>query len=266
MAKHLHTELDLRRCREFPFCYICGRPFVKGDDVNLDHVPPKKAFSPKNRSRPLMLRTHKTCNKKQSSDDEKITQLLASLTGKITRLRDVKITTGLVISEDGKHQYDAVIIDLKHHMRRWLQGFHAALYRAPLHGSNVKYAIHPPFPEARSVSGSNIELKPLLSQQEEFCHKIRKNRAAGKTDSIRCFSGRCIYECVWGRLNDDEAISCFWALNVNEWIKMAPPDVGPMQGCVGVYTPQSGLPVGAAQETSLVLPSIERGCFDPFAE
>ena len=80
----LSSQRDFRSVQNLSFCYLCGKEFVAGDDINRDHIPPQNAFAEKDRE-PLWLPTHKKCNSAYELTDEKIGQLIARKYGKFSR-------------------------------------------------------------------------------------------------------------------------------------------------------------------------------------
>jgi hypothetical protein len=73
----IETQQQFRAVANLPFCYWCGKDFLPEDDKNDDHVPPRKAFDPNDRTPPLILKTHVTCNDEHKITDELIGQLVA---------------------------------------------------------------------------------------------------------------------------------------------------------------------------------------------
>jgi hypothetical protein len=66
----LSHQSDFRSVQALPFCYLCGRQFVPGDNKNWNHVPPECIFAPLDRD-PLWLPAHSICNKSYELLDEK---------------------------------------------------------------------------------------------------------------------------------------------------------------------------------------------------
>src|ERR1700758_1958915 len=73
----IETQQQFRDVANLPFCYWCGRKFLPEDKANGDHVPPSNAFDPLDRTPPLILKTHVTCNSAHKTTDELIGQLVA---------------------------------------------------------------------------------------------------------------------------------------------------------------------------------------------
>ena len=103
----LVNQKALRSVRNLPFCYLCGRDFHPGEDLNHDHVPPKTIFAVADRQ-PLMLQTHVLCNSRQSLIDEKIGQLISLQRGEAPdqpenrklQLRHLGVGLGAVMNLD----------------------------------------------------------------------------------------------------------------------------------------------------------------------
>jgi hypothetical protein len=72
----LKLHNDFQAVRKLPFCYLCGRTFEAGDELDRDHVPPKAAFASSDRNPPLILRTHRACNGRHSVEDKRAAQLI----------------------------------------------------------------------------------------------------------------------------------------------------------------------------------------------
>jgi hypothetical protein len=152
----LITQQERRASQNLPFCYLCGKDFVAGDDKNKDHVPPKSIFAAKDRD-PLMLKSHKACNEAQSRNDEKIGQLIALRYGK------------LPVSENRRLQFrfsqygDAAIsnLNVEKAIWRWIGGFHAALYHISAVG--IRGSLATPFIKAKKINGG-YTVQPLRPQ------------------------------------------------------------------------------------------------------
>src|SRR5262245_64409210 len=82
MSVVLDTQKAIRGVRNLPFCYLCGNSFSSMEESNLEHVPPLGLFAVADRNFPLILPTHRTCNAKQSADDQAIGQLVGIIHGR----------------------------------------------------------------------------------------------------------------------------------------------------------------------------------------
>jgi hypothetical protein len=171
-----------------------------------------------------------------------------------------------VLASDGIDQPFLGLVGTNLHnvIRRWLRGFHAALYGEFLANDTPNY-LHPPFPFGNRNADNQVTVEPILDQQRLFVEIIKKNRAAGALDRIECFNSKCIYECVWESCDDGRPI-CIFALNLYDWKQLADSENFPPRGCVGMYSPNSGKPEGATQSTSLDVTFTNQDTLDPFAD
>jgi hypothetical protein len=58
----LLNQKGFQAVQNLPFCYLCGKDFVKADTINRDHLPARSLFAKEHRE-PLCLPTHVACNK-----------------------------------------------------------------------------------------------------------------------------------------------------------------------------------------------------------
>lgn len=146
------TPRELRRVRDLPFCYLCGLRFVEGDTVDHDHVPPKSAFAVEDRL-PLKLKTHKKCNGAHSGTDEEVGQLLSMRRRAYPSPQNRRLNVSVAPTMDR-----AAVSNLNVHQAviRWIQGFHAALYREPM-AADTKFAMASPFPKLDLQDGVWVE-------------------------------------------------------------------------------------------------------------
>jgi hypothetical protein len=256
----LRVHKDFQLVRKLPFCYLCGRDFVPGDEVNGDHVPPASAFSPADRANVLKLQTHKVCNSAHSVNDKRVGQLIALRRREGPRSpRDEALTfghfPGLGVAVTN--------LDVDVAIWRWIKGFHAALYRQPLMSDLV--AIVTPFPRADQTE-SVMRLQPLRPQHRLAVEVIKTNRAARNLDLIRANNGKLRYECVWCQADDGERWFCFLALDIYDW-----KDLGshskeiPGRGCTGVYAlPDHSVPAAATRNRKSVIAISNLDELDPF--
>jgi hypothetical protein len=244
----LETQVAMRPLRKLPFCYLCGEPLDAGH--NFDHVPPSTIFLPEDCNFPLILPTHVTCNGARSGDDESIGQVVGLLhgdeTAKIHKL-DIALTRSghgalLVLLRD---------LDLRRIIKRWVRGFHAALYREYLPDGPQRFMTTPPLPEPDSEAPGRGFLPPhdVIS---EFTRIINRNRATRTVDSIICRNGRCRYECVWAQADGGQWACVYW-LDLYDWSRLGADDnYGPRE-CVGAYWREGGgVPAGASRTTKLL--------------
>ncbi|EGW23589.1 hypothetical protein Mettu_2450 [Methylobacter tundripaludum SV96] len=245
------TQKDAGKIRDLSFCYICGIDFQESDSKNLDHVPPKSIFAKPDRDFPLKFTTHKDqCHSPMNLDDEVISQLFALIHGKQPSEKNDKLKIGVYQrTETGAIMASFSERNIEILLRRWLKGFHAALYREPL-DENTRFAIQTPFPSGVKKDDQFIDA-PIKEQHYEFVECIKKNRAIGKLDCIQSNNGRLRYECVWDKLSNG-SWSCIFALNLYDWKNLGDINNFKARGCAGMYSPPNGkAPNNAALATQL---------------
>jgi len=244
----LTTQKQLRQAFDPEFCYICGQPWEAGDDTDRDHVPPKRLFAKGDRTPPLTLRTHVTCNNGQSGYDEQIGQLVSLLWKESPTSKDVSSLKVSSHAPEGMMPFCAVEgLNLRIIVARWVKGFHAALYREPLPQMNG--FIHEPFPGGDELG----EDTSLHFSHTVIVNEIKKNRAAGRLDKIDAYDGQLRYECLWTHLDDGHPI-CMWALDVYAWHRLGDVNNFPARSCVGWYEAPTGVPEGASRAVSVEIP------------
>jgi len=92
---------SVSQIRYLPFCYLCRRKFVKEDQVDGDHVPPRTAFNSRDKEPPLKLKTHVACDSALKVEDRKIGQLIALRRGEGLEFeRDV--AGAIIFSDPGR--------------------------------------------------------------------------------------------------------------------------------------------------------------------
>lgn len=255
------TQKALQGCGRLGFCYLCGKPFAQGEELTRDHVPPRAIFLEPDRGDPLILPAHPDCNQGESGEDELVGQLVSALHERFPRPERVRLQVALGHLGDGTKPIGFTRnINLDRIVWRWVRGFHAALYGEHL-PRTTRCFVHVPFPRGR-VRDGEIELDPMLPQQEFVPGTIKKNRVARNLDCIACWNRKCIYECVYVHADDGDPI-CFWALRVYDWEKLADPRLPAGRGCIGGYEPPQGIPPGASVDTNLSFPFPNRDPLSP---
>ena len=214
----LNSQQGLRRVRNLPFCYLCGRHIQAGDVLNRDHVPPAALFTEADRNFPLILRAHRHCNSAESASDETIGQLLGLKLGRVPadpkhRRLNIRLAVGSNRPRLGLLQG----FHIEGAIRRWLKAFHAALYQEPLSANG--FAIQTPFPSGR-LEKNSIVIDEVRGQHFRFVETIKRNRAVRNIDAIHCNNGKLRYECVWERADNNGPWLCIFALNVYDWIDL----------------------------------------------
>ena len=227
----LTTHKQLQELRHPPFCYICGQTFHPTDAKNRDHVPPKAVFAKDDRNVPLALPVHIVCNSKYKLVDEKIGQIISLKHGRVPSQKNQRLAIRSLDSPTGGSPLGAVTnLDIPGAIRRWVMGFHAALYREPL-SNGTRYAIQTPFPSARLSTGA-AEFDPIPPQHEVFVETIKMNRVVGNLDEIRSNNGKLIYQCVWDQA-DNGAWICVFALDIYKWKDLGDINNFEGRGCAG---------------------------------
>jgi hypothetical protein len=263
MAIELKTQQALRPIQRLPFCYLCGQAFLPGDDRNVDHVPPTTIFLAADRDFPLILPTHTICNAGRSVEDQTIGQLLGILHNRAPSSQQNKLKFEFGELPDGQTVVAVGGLDLRGIIRRWVRGFHAALYREFLPDAYL-FMTNPPLAEGeRSADGLQFgRVEPLI---HEAARELRENRSRGLIDQIHCRNLKMRYECVWMKADAGEWL-CFYALDLYDWTKLGDVKTFGSRGCVGVYhRADYSLPSGATCgiRSAIKMPPGE-GSLDPF--
>lgn len=261
----LQKDKEFRKIKKLGFCYSCGLKFKTDEKTTKDHVPPKTIFLPDDRSRPLILPTHFKCNNMSSNTDEIVGQLINALHGKYPKKRNVKVKVSLY--EDVLNKSPVLGLEgvnLKGVVARFVKAFHAALYGEYL-PDDTKNWFDLPTPIGIKKDGK-IEFEQIRVQFPLLVETLKKNRKAGKIDSILCFNDKCLYECVWEQM-DDGTWACFFGLNIYNWKNLGDANQ-PKRGCVGFYMPDKGLPDDATTGIvrTLEIPVCNFDPLDPFGE
>lgn len=235
----LTTQKEAREVRDLPFCYMCGNEFEDGVAINHDHVPPESIFDKSDRDFPLKLAIHEErCHREMNLDDEVMGQLVALIHGKQPSEKNDKLKIGIYRRiNTGRIMASFNQRNIEFLLRRWLSGFHAALYHEPLDG-NTKFAIQTPFPSGAVENGQFIE-DPIREQHYKFVECIKRNRAANNLDYIEYNNGKLRYECVWDQMSDN-SWACVFALDLYGWKELGDVNNFQARGCAGLYRCPSG--------------------------
>jgi hypothetical protein len=259
----LSTLKALRTVRNLSFCYLCGGPLENRNQTNRDHVPPSGVFAAKDRDLPLILPTHPQCNQRRSPEDQAIGQLVGVLHGRAVNQTHNKLRVAVDRFDDGNSLAVLSDIDLRQIIRRWIRGFHAALYNEFLPG-DASFATYIPLPEGKR-DGDKIKYVPFPEALSKFVGELKRNRAARNMDRIVCRNGKCRYECVWSQADNGRWI-CIYCLDIYNWINLGDTKNFPARGCVGCYRrPSGGVPRNASNATRLIFCSDSSSSLDPFA-
>lgn len=155
----------------------------------------------------------------------------------------------------------AAVTDIRDAIRRWVRGFHAALYREYL-PAGATFATYPPLPEGRRI-GDRIAFTPVSAAHTEFVKELKRNRTVGDLDRIVCRNETCRYECVWSQVHDGRWI-CIYGLDLYNWRDLGSRNQ-PARGCVGCYRrPTGGVPSNGSTATRLVFHVGTTSPLDPF--
>jgi len=255
------NQKEARAVRNLPFCYLCGARFLPGDVLDHDHVPPEAVFAKRDRQ-PLKLRAHRACNGSQSPTDEKFGQLIGLRRGQAVAPRNQRLEVYVSKRGDSAALFN---FNVDKAIWRWIQGFHAALYREPL-PRDAKGTIVSPFPRA-DRKGEGYAIAALLPQHEKFVETIKTSRAQGNVDSIHCNNNQLRYECVWGPAdNRPNTWFCVFALDVAGWKDLGRTTFTRARGCAGTYIVSAPSPPRGAsvhRPSKIIIPNYDP--LDPFA-
>lgn len=250
--------------RDLPFCHVCGQPIAPTDATNHDHVPAQTCFDKADRNPPLKLRTHVRCNNEHTGSDEKLGELIAAQRHKAIDPEKTQLRIS-VLGAPGAEPQVAYFdnLDVIGAIRRWVGGFHAALYGEPLY-PGTWFQVTPPLPHGGFRDGS-IHVEPIPQQHLAFVEALKSNRALGRVDSVVTCSGKMRYECVWAEADRGEGKFCIFGLDIYGWIGLGDGKNFGARGCTGAYILRSrSAPPAASIATHLIVPFQNRFPFDPF--
>ena len=258
------TQAQLRAVRDLPFCHVCGETFLPTDQTNHDHVPAQTCFDRSDRNPPLKLKTHFRCNNEHTGNDEKLGDLIAVKRHRALNPANTRLRVNLLTAADGSpHAAYFDDLDVTGAIRRWVGGFHAALYREPL-VPGMWFHVTPPLPQG-SVEKDAIRIDPVPKQHLAFVEALKSNRALSRIDAVMTCSGRMRYECVWAEADRGDGLFCIFGLDIYGWIGLGDAKNFGARGCTGAYILSSRCaPAGASVATRLVVDFQNRSPFDPF--
>ena len=259
------SQRDLREVRDLPFCHVCGLSLSAHDDFNHDHVPPQTCFDKSDRNPPLKLRTHIACNNENKLNDEKVGELIAAQRNKTVDPTQTRLRIELMHDTRTGRQYAGFEnLDVSGAIRRWVGGFHAALYRQPLI-PGTPFQVTAPLPHAK-VIGQDVVIQPIPPQHAAFVQTLKLNRAAGNLDLVSTSNGKLRYETVWAQEDKGSRWFCIFALNLYDWIGLGDTRNFEPRGCVGSYMLHSAdVPLAASRVTRIQAPIQNDFPHDPFA-
>ncbi len=260
MIQLIHPK-EFQSVSNLPFCYLCGKVFLKEDIRNRDHIPSRKVFHTNDRNPPLILKTHEKCNHSYSVEDKKIGQLIGRIYGKNPTIRD----QALNFEKHFGGLESLTNLNIESAVWRWIRGFHAALYRIPLIDAGGKLEL--PL-QVADINSDGLSFPKIVEQHPLFVEIIKRNRLLQNLDRITSNNNKLIYECVW-ILDEDHSNRwfCVFALNLYDWKKLGARVANlPEKGCVGIYyMPDFSIPETATKDRSskILIPNYD--ILDPFA-
>lgn len=264
MSVALTTERTLKAVSRLTFCYLCGKTLTSSDERDRDHVPPSGVFALADRNKPLILPTHRLCNGNRSQEDQTIGQLVGVLHGRRVNRKHNKLQIAVSQFKDGSRGAALSGFDVKEPIRRWVRGFHAALYGEYL-CPTYSFATYPSLPEATS-KGNKVVFVPIPEAFPKFVEEIKRNRAVRNLDRIVSRNNTCRYECVWARADNGEWI-CIFCLDLYNWTDLGDTRHFAPRGCVGCYRREhGGVPSHASTATQLVFEISNNSPLDPFGQ
>jgi len=257
----ISTQVEFRRRRDPGFCYLCGKAWKKGDLISADHVVPKKAIQPADRTEAFILRVHDQCHSPKKTWDERIVEVLKVLHGTHRpEKRATKLNFVVFKERNTGEQLGAVQdFDFNRIILGWLIGFHAALYREPLsHKAQWGYTL--PWPTFTNPS----TVDPIPPQHVPIVRAILANRKTRNLDSVFAWNKKLRYECVWTNMQGRD--TCLFALDLYSWSRLSSKTGQPARSCVGFYHPTGGLPPGGSWSTRLAFPFKVQNPLDAFED
>lgn len=264
MAVQLLTQRDFQKAQRLPFCYLCGKPLpVAKRERSREHVMQTTLFLEPDREPALILFAHKDCNTKESANDQEMGQLVGLLNGIRPNVDHYKLNLEVQPAPKGGETLVLTGLDFQGMIRRWLRGFHAALYKEPLPHVGA-FSTHPPLPSG-TLEGDQLRPDPIHPAHEKYAEVLKRNRAASNLDSIVCRNGKCRYECVWARADGGNPWLCIFCLDIYDWVRLGDDNNFTPRGCVGAYArPDGGVPLYASTDSQLIFSVENIDKYNPF--
>ena len=183
------TQKHLREVRDLNFCHVCGRLFDTGDNTDHDHIPPQSCFEKVDRNPPLKLHCHVDCNNANKLNDEKVGQLIAVRRNEALYPDETHLQVRHFTDSKSRREFAALEnLNVDGAIRRWIGGFHVALYREPL-PKDAKFTVTTPLPKA-IVTDAGYRFAPVPDHHRSFVETIKLNRAARNVDLIITNAGK----------------------------------------------------------------------------
>ena len=254
----LSTQADLRALQALPFCYLCGAS-TDSAPVNQDHVLARSLFARGDRTPPLKLPTHVSCNQERSGDDEAVGLLVSLLHSlRLSTPRRLPVVPRL-------HPSGALLastsLDLRGCIWRWVRGYHAALYRSHL-PDTVDHVVFPPLPSV-PFQDAGLRSDDRLAQLAQIVTVVKQSRAVARTDTVVTHAGHCRYDSTWTRFNSGRW-TCFFALRIYNWEALGDSSTYPRRGCAGAYDPFDEPPGNSAVAPEVPISISNHDPLDPF--
>jgi hypothetical protein len=254
---------NLQAVQKLSFCYSCGGVFVPTDEIDRDHVPPRSCFALGDRTRPLILPTHKDCNGSYKVSDERVGQFISLRHGRVPSPKNDRLQFRFFRDPRTGETSGAVAnVEIREAIERWVRAFHAALYQEPL-DPNTRFGIETPFAVAVPTPKGIIR-DTGRPQHRVFVSTIKENRAANNVDYLSANNGKLRYECVWVLTTQKVWVAVF-ALDIYDWKDLGRLSSGLAKGCVGFYQTPTGVPPKlACRQVTLDTVIPNEDSLDPF--
>jgi hypothetical protein len=164
-------------------------------------------------------------------DDQTIGQLVGLLHNRAPNPEHLRMQLIAGTGADGQPVVGAGGFDLRAIIRRWVFGFHAALY-AEFLSAGERFMTFPPLAEGDPNTGRLDDTPEIVP---ELVRAIRYNRGLDKVDRVVTRNGKCVYECVWLESDAPGRWFCAFALDVYGWVELGDTERFGRRGCVGMY-------------------------------
>jgi len=263
----LRTQQHLRPLQDLPFCYLCGKDLDQS--MTRDHVIASSLIRSDDRSPPLILPAHGSCNGEWSAPDGQMAELIGHLHGRDPH--PVRSQLEYVLAQEprsGGEVGGVTGINLERLIIRWVRGFHAALYRRYLPGPELtQFFVSPPFPAGTLDAKGNPVFESLQIVHAPICRALQVNRLSHRVDRVEIYNSRCVYECTWDSITQHglRRPACLFGLKLYNWHDLGATPIAPKRGCLGLYVPRDGRPTAAATTTLIDTSAVILDNLNPFA-
>ena len=147
-------------------------------------------------------------------EDQTIGQLVGILHNQAPDPEHLRMQLMAGIAADGQPVVAAGGFDLRAIIRRWVFGFHAALYGEFLNAGQ-QFMTFPPLAEGDKDTG---QIQAVHAIVPEIVRVLRFNRGLGKVDRVVTRNEKCAYECVWIESDAPGVWFCAYALDLYGWV------------------------------------------------